>query len=70
MSPRKMLYLFYYTECPISTTFFSAVRHSYIKVLGHGYVRGRLKSSLRKFYGRYGDLIKHYEVRLSFDIVT
>ena len=21
----------------------------------------RLKSSLRKFYGRYGDLIKHYE---------
>ena len=25
----------------------------------------RLKSSLRKFYGRYGDLIKHYEVSLS-----
>ena len=24
----------------------------------------RLKSSLRKFYGRYGDLIKHYEVSL------
>ena len=24
-----------------------------------------LKSSLRKFYGRYGDLIKHYEVSLS-----
>ena len=22
---------------------------------------GRLKSSLRKFYGRYGDLIKHNE---------
>ena len=25
----------------------------------------RLKSSLRNFYGRYGDLIKHYEVSLS-----
>ena len=25
----------------------------------------RLKSSLRKFYGRYGDLIKNYEVSLS-----
>ena len=34
------------------------------KLLGQGYVRGRLKSSLRKFYGRYGDLIKHYEVPL------
>ena len=29
------------------------------------YVKERLKSSLRKFYGRYGDLIKHYEVSLS-----
>ena len=35
------------------------------KILGQGYVRERLKSSLRKFYGRYGDLIKHYEVSLS-----
>ena len=35
------------------------------KLLGQGYVRERLKSSLRKFYGRYGDLIKHYEVPLS-----
>ena len=25
----------------------------------------RLKSSLRKFYGRYGDLIRQYEVSLS-----
>ena len=32
------------------------------KLLGQGYVMERLKSSLRKFYGRYGDLIKHYEV--------
>ena len=26
------------------------------KLLGQGYVKERLKSSLRKFYGRYGDL--------------
>ena len=30
-----------------------------------GYVKECLKSSLRKFYGRYGDLIKQYEVSLS-----
>ena len=35
------------------------------KLLGQGYARERLKSSLRKFYGRYGNLIKHYEVPLS-----
>ena len=35
------------------------------KPLGQGYVKERLRSSLRKFYGRYGDLIKHYEVALS-----
>ena len=35
------------------------------KLLGQRYVMERLKSSLRKFYGRYGDLIKHYEVFLS-----
>ena len=35
------------------------------KLLGQGYVMERLKSSLRKFYGRSGDLIKHYEVSLS-----
>ena len=33
------------------------------KLLGQGYVRERLKSSLRKFYGRYGNLI-NYEVPL------
>ena len=32
------------------------------KLLEQGYVKERLKSSLRKFYGRYGDLIKQYEV--------
>ena len=34
-------------------------------LLGQGYVKERLRSSLRKFYGRYGDLIKQYEVPLS-----
>ena len=32
------------------------------KFFEQGYVKERLKSSLRKFYGRYGDLIKQYEV--------
>ena len=35
------------------------------KLLGQEYVKERLRSSLRKFYGRYGDLIKQYEVPLS-----
>ena len=35
------------------------------KLLGQGYVKERLKSSLRKFYGQYGDLTKQYEVPLS-----
>ena len=35
-----------------------AARLSSSKLLGQEYVMERLKSSLRKFYGRYGDLIK------------
>ena len=35
------------------------------KLLGQGYVKERLKSSLRKFYGGYGGLTKQYEVPLS-----
>ena len=35
------------------------------KLLGQGYVKERLKSPLRKVYGRYGDLTKQYEVLLS-----
>ena len=35
------------------------------KLIGQGYVMECLKSSLRKLYARYGDLIKHYEVSLS-----
>ena len=35
------------------------------KLLKQGYIVERLKSSFRKFYGRYGDLIHQYEVSLS-----
>ena len=35
------------------------------KLIGQGYIKERLKSSLRKYYGRYGDLTKQYEVPLS-----
>ena len=35
------------------------------KLRGQGYVKERLKSTLRKFYGRYGDLTKQYEAPLS-----
>ena len=35
------------------------------KLLKQGYPVERLKSSFRKFYGRYGDLIEQYEVTLS-----
>ena len=35
------------------------------KLLGQGYVKERLRSSLRKFHGRYGNLIKQIEVPLS-----
>ena len=35
------------------------------KLLDQGYVRERSISSLRKIYGRYGVLFKHYEVSLT-----
>ena len=41
-----------------------ARRHS-SKLLKQGYLMERSKSSFRKFYGRYGDLIQQYEVSLS-----
>ena len=34
------------------------------KLLGQGYVKERLQSSLRKFFGRYWDLTKQYEAPL------
>ena len=38
------------------------------KLLEQVYVKERLQSSLKKFYGRYGDLIKQYEVPLSIKL--
>ena len=35
------------------------------KLPGQGYIKERLKSSLRKFYGRYRDLSKQYEIPLT-----
>ena len=35
------------------------------KLLEQGYVKERLESSLKKFYGWYGDLLKQYEAILS-----
>ena len=43
------------------------------KLLKQGYLVERLKSSFRKFYGRYGDLIEQYGVtlfRMLNDILT
>ena len=40
------------------------------KLLGQGYVKECLRSSLRKFYGRYGDLIKQYETPPSPECYT
>ena len=44
-----------------------SARLSSKRLLGQRYIKGRLKSSLRTFYGRYvyGDRIKDYEVCLS-----
>ena len=36
------------------------------KLFQQGYAKELLRSSLRKLYGRYGDLIKQYEVPLSW----
>ena len=36
-----------------------------ISIFTSGYLAERLKSSFRKFYGQYGDLIQQYEVSLS-----
>ena len=41
------------------------VRRLSSKLLKQGYIVKCLKSSFRKFYGRYGDLIQQYEVTLS-----
>ena len=55
----------YVRACSSYECFILKVARLSSKLLGQGYVMGRLKSSLRKLYGRYGDLIKYYEVSLS-----
>ena len=45
--------------------FILRARRLFSKLLNQGYLEERLKSSFKKFYGRYGDLIQQYEVSLS-----
>ena len=52
----------YARACSSYDSFILGAARLSCKLLGQGYVRGRLKSSLRKFYGRYRDLLKHYKV--------
>ena len=55
----------YARACSSYGSFILKVTRLSNKLLEQWYVKERLKSSLRKFYGRYGDLIKQYEVSLS-----
>ena len=55
----------YARTCPSYECFILRAVRLTKKLLGQGYVKERLKSSLRNFYGRYGDLTKQYEVHLS-----
>ena len=52
-----------YEPCSFPMTLFILRLSS--KLLKQGYLAERLKSSFRKFYGQYGDLIQQYEVSLS-----
>ncbi|KAK3090002.1 hypothetical protein FSP39_008377 [Pinctada imbricata] len=47
------------------TDFVLTARRLSDKLLSQGYVCDRLTSSLRRFYGRYGELVIHYDVPLS-----
>ena len=53
----------YARACSSYECFILRARRLSSKLLKQGYLR--LKSSFRKFYGRYGDLIQQYEVSLS-----
>ena len=55
----------YARACSSYEYFFLRARWLSSKLLKQGYLAERLKSSFRKFYGRYGDLIQQYEVSLS-----
>ena len=55
----------YARACSSYECFILRARWLSSKLLKQGYLAERLKSSFRKFYGRYGDLIQQYEVSLS-----
>ena len=55
----------YSRACSSYECFILRARRLSSKLLKQGYLGERLKSSFRKFYGRYGDLIQQYEVSLS-----
>ena len=55
----------YAQACSSYECFILRARRLSSKLLKQGYLVERLKSSFRKFYGRYGDLIQQYEVTLS-----
>ena len=54
----------YARACSSYECFILRARRLSSKLLNQGYLAERLKSSFRKFYGRYGDLIQQYEVSL------
>ena len=63
----------YARACSSYECFILRARRLSSKLLKQGYLVERLKSSFRKFYGRYGDLIEQYGVtlsRMSNDILT
>ena len=55
----------YARACSSYECFILRARRLSSKLLKQGYLVERLKSSFRKFYGRYGDLIGQYGVTLS-----
>ena len=55
----------YSRACSSYECFILRARRLSSKLLKQGYLAERLKSSFRKFYGRYEDLIQQYEVSLS-----
>ena len=55
----------YARACSSYECYILRVRRRSSKLLKQGYLAERLKSSFRKFYGRYGYLIQQYEVSLS-----
>ena len=55
----------YARACSSYECFILRARRLSSKLLKQGYLAERLKSSFKKFYGRYGDLIQQFEVSLS-----